>query len=173
MTLRLSLTFLATAMLGLVLAGQPQAARADRFKSEPIEYNSTMPVEFGVPFFFATVDEESEPTPFMSIGFAYHQPGGRYGDSTWKYASCHTLDWLVDGQPLKLGDSRHSQWDFSGRMTELISQRVTLSQLRTLAAARSIEYRICKDEHVLPDEDIEGLREFAEQAARVPGIAGP
>lgn len=160
--LRLGLLVLA-GCLGTAALAQ---SNPDRFKLPMLEYNSTARVQHRVPLLYANLDTEAGPPWPMQVLLTYYQPNGRYGESQWKYTYCHTVDWLVDGKVMRLGPVKYSQMEQPDRRIEFISQPVTLEQLRQLGNAKKIEYRLCKDEHEISSEDIDGLRDLAERSAQ-------
>lgn len=152
----------------LLACGLSSAAvgQVDRFKPEPLEYNSPEPERHHVPGLYASIDVDSDPPLPIQVLFTYNQPNGRYGSSTWKYTFCNTVDWLVDGRPTRLAPIKYSQMELPDRRIEFFSQPVTLEQLKALGKAKKIEYRICKDEHEISSEDIAGLLDLAERGEK-------
>jgi len=89
-------------------------------------------------------------------------------DAGWRYLRCHLFHMLADGEPVALGESRHSGEVARGSaVIEQIIVPVRLDDLRVAAAAQRIEYRICNDEYVAPEEFLCKLRGFVEAADKV------
>lgn len=85
----------------------------------------------------------------------------RHG-SSWKYLRCHSVAFLVDGKPLGTASAKHDGQTMTRGVIENISVDLELSDLETMAAASSIEYRICNDEFQMTPEDLAGIRQVAE-----------
>ena len=111
-----------------------------------------------------------------TLALLYASLSNRAG-SSWTYLSCHTVHWLVDGNPLKLGHTKHDGRVSRGGVTEIIMQDATIEQLRQLGNATTVEYRICNDEYRLAAGDVDGLRRLVaaidEDAAEEPVLKLP
>lgn len=63
----------------------------------------------------------------------------------WRYLKCHTLDLLVDGNPVPLPEAKHDGNVKSGFISEHVSVDLSAEVVRKLAGATSIKWRICND----------------------------
>lgn len=79
-----------------------------------------------------------------------------------KYVDCHVTDWLADGARVKPELNTHQVLprNDSPRSIEIITSVFTVSQLKQLADAQLIEYRVCRDEGRVVADDHAGLREL-------------
>lgn len=79
-----------------------------------------------------------------------------------EYANCHMTDWLADGAPIKPASNTYQVLPRkdSPRSIEIVTSVFTVSQLKQLASARLVEYRVCRDEGRLNDKDHAGLRDL-------------
>lgn len=79
----------------------------------------------------------------------------------WQYPDCQTINWLLDGQPLELmfadREGHVVSYNF---VTEVITLKGSMPQLRQLAAAKTIDYHMCGDEYSASLEDLENIRSF-------------
>lgn len=77
-----------------------------------------------------------------------------------EYASCHMTNWLADGEPVKPESNSYQALprNDSPNPIEIVTSVFTISQLKKLAAAQLLEYRICRDEGSVPEKDHAGLR---------------
>jgi hypothetical protein len=88
----------------------------------------------------------------------------------WVYLKCHTLDLLVDGNPLSAGETDHdgdtgirtSTGDPGVR--ETITAVLPPAAVVQMAGAKEIRGRLCGDEWSFKPEQIGGLAAFVEKA---------
>jgi hypothetical protein len=67
---------------------------------------------------------------------------------TLKYAGCFDLTLLADGQPVTLGKLRHDSDPGNPRtLVEYVRAEIPWSEARKLTAAKTLAYRICKDDY--------------------------
>lgn len=79
-----------------------------------------------------------------------------------EYANCHMTDWVADGVPLKPSSNSYQVLPRkdSSRSIEIVTSIFTVTQLKQLASAQMVEYRLCRDEGRVPTEDQAGLRDL-------------
>ena len=84
---------------------------------------------------------------FVSAGDGVSVPGARF-------AACHDIAWNVDGQPLAASAASHRASVIDGELIELVEQDVTTQWVDAISNARSVRYRVCRDEYTLTAGDI-------------------
>lgn len=104
----------------------------------------------------------------MQLKFIVANTTDRRKGTAWKYLSCHTVDWLVDGTPLQLDAATHRGIVARGGVIEILSQFATPEQLDRIGEAQRVEFRICGDEFLLADVDREGVRSVANKVKGIP-----
>jgi hypothetical protein len=82
-----------------------------------------------------------------------------------RYPKCYGLTLLADGQPLKLGESRHEAETGGTHTVEYVTSDVAWAEAEKLAAAKAITYKICNDEFRADDVFVCQAREVLEAAA--------
>jgi len=87
---------------------------------------------------------------FVSAGDGTNAPRSRF-------AACHNMDWTVDGQPLATGRASHQGRVIDGELIELVVQEVSPEWVSAISAARSVRYRVCRDEYALTAGDIQAF----------------
>lgn len=90
----------------------------------------------------------------VSIGNSSRGPNGG-----WQYLKCRETHWLADGHPFAPEKSTYDGDVLRGGVLEKFTYHLTVDQLSELAAAQTIEFKICNDEFAFTPADIEGLRE--------------
>lgn len=77
-----------------------------------------------------------------------------------EFDRCHSQHWLADGEPVTPSDTSYQTHPRAGspRVLEIMTSIFTVSQLRQLAAASVVEYKVCSVEGRVPLEDIEGIQ---------------
>jgi len=83
-----------------------------------------------------------------------------------RFAACHGIEWLVDGKPLAATPASHRGNVIDGEMIELVEQDVTSDWVVAIGKARSVRYRVCRDEYALTPGDIDA---FGAIAAKLKG----
>lgn len=78
-----------------------------------------------------------------------------------RFAACHDIDWLVDGQSLAAWAASHRGSVVDGEMIELIQQDVTVEWAVAVASAQEVRYRVCRDEYAFTSRDIEAFGRIA------------
>lgn len=137
----------------------------DRFTGvREITYKSSSKIQLGVPYVFASAKIKDEVTVF-NVTFLVGSFRGRNDVSGWKYLRCHRVNWLVDGVPLEVGETKHDGQVTRGGVNEIIQQPLTLEQMKKLGSASSVEYRICNDEFRLSADEIAGIASVASRAS--------
>ena len=97
----------------------------------------------------------------------------------WRYLNCHPFDWLVDGEPMKPIEPPAHRGEVMREGTvsvlEVVYMGLSRAQFQQLADAQKVEYRICRDEFQLTEEDLLGVREVMrlfDDPAAVPASEG-
>ena len=85
-----------------------------------------------------------------------------------RFAGCHAVDWFVDGQPLASAPASHRGRVVDGEMIEMIDQHVSTEWVSSIAAARSVRYRVCRNDYPLTTSD---LQAFARIAGKLKGAS--
>lgn len=82
-----------------------------------------------------------------------------------RYASCHSVKWLADGVPVSPSSNlyRGSPRKGSDRTIEIVTSVFSVAQLREIAHAKLVEYKVCNDEGKVAEEDLAGLRELTDR----------
>jgi len=82
-----------------------------------------------------------------------------------EYTKCHVTDWLADGIPVKPKSNSYQALprNDSPRSIEIVTSIFSIPQLKQLAAAQQVEYRVCRDEGRIPAVDHDGLRELTKR----------
>lgn len=142
-------------------------AQEDRFAENPIEYSNPSGMKDDEPLFYATIEGGSGAPIAPKIVIFYRQPVSPYHKPVERFLYCNNIDWLIDGKPVRFGPTSHSSLDLSDRMVELVRQPVTMKQLRMLGDAKTVEYRVCRDEAELLPEDVAGVRELVRQGEKL------
>jgi hypothetical protein len=82
----------------------------------------------------------------------------------WRYLKCKDLSWLVDGKPLKWLSEDYDGDTTGGASTmEFFSITLSPDQLEKLAAAKTIECKICNDEFVFIQKQFWVMRWVSEK----------
>lgn len=84
---------------------------------------------------------------------------------SWRYLECHTTRWLVDGERLSVEAEHHGKV-MDGGVIENLAFDLSAKDLARIAAAESVEYRVCNDEYTLTEAQKAGLGKVAESAER-------
>ena len=84
---------------------------------------------------------------FVSAGDGTSVPRARF-------AGCQDIGWNVDGQPLAASAASHRASVIDGELIELVEQDVTTQWVDAISNARSVRYRVCRDEYTLTAGDI-------------------
>jgi hypothetical protein len=79
----------------------------------------------------------------------------------WLYLECHHVHALKDGQPYSLPDSEHKGNVLStGSVNESVRLMLTLDQVKDLAAAKALEFRICNTEIKFKKKELQDIGGF-------------
>jgi hypothetical protein len=91
---------------------------------------------------------------------------GPSSDTPWKYEQFHALVFLADNETIDLGEMTYkSKTDKDGTYltcSEIMSAPIELSQLRRLAAATRVEFRVGRIENVMTPRMHAGIRTLVE-----------
>lgn len=75
----------------------------------------------------------------------------------WRFARCHSVDFLIDEKPTTIRYSRTP--DFAGsRAMETLTINLDNVLLTKLVTAKKLEYRVCTFEGVFPPTQLESLK---------------
>lgn len=106
------------------------------------------------PQIILTLDKDAK---FKSAAFLL--TGGFHG---WKYLRCNETHWLIDGKPVELQKAvHHGDVANGGYVVETMIQPLDASQLKSMNAVKSVEYKVCNDEYAFDQDDLSGLLEIA------------
>ena len=85
-----------------------------------------------------------------------------------RFAGCHAIEWFVDGQPLASAPASHRGRVVDGEMIEMIELHVSTDWVLSIAAARTVGYRVCRNDYALTAND---LQAFARIASKLKGAS--
>ncbi len=130
----------------------------DRFTgAREIKYQS--PPAFGGPQVSSYINLKGDGgKSFYSIVSVY--TSSRAGG--WQYLRCKTMHWLVDGQPFQMPEPVYQGSVLTGGVLEHFVLNMSQDQMRALAQAATVEFKICNDEFKLSPTDHNGLRQVIE-----------
>lgn len=100
----------------------------------------------------------------INLAFVSRDEGG--GVPAPRFAGCHGVEWIVDGQPMTTTAASHRSNIIDGERIELIGQGVSPEWVAAIGNARTVRYRVCRDEYALTPGDIDA---FAVIAAKLKG----
>lgn len=84
------------------------------------------------------------------------------GADTWEFLEFHEVQFVVDGEPLEVGESQHSGKTLkSGGVVELITVPVELEAFQQMLQAGTVEVNLGGMEFPLTEEQLEALRDLA------------
>lgn len=84
--------------------------------------------------------------------------------SDWRYLNCSATYWLADGKRFELPQPTHDGHVGNGYVLEFLQIKILKpAELRKLAAAQRVEFKICNDEYVVSPSDLADLRVFSEK----------
>lgn len=162
MKMAFSAVFLGCAFFSIscVAYGQNVTDKVDRFTGvRTILYGNPADALEDAPK-IASAIRVKDGVPSASIAiFTVSYSGGR-SRSSWRYLRCHSVNWLVDNQPMKLPSVVHRGEVIHGGVEERLFQSLSVDDLRKMASAELVEYKICNDEYKFQSLDMEGLREL-------------
>lgn len=81
--------------------------------------------------------------------------------TSWRYLSCHQVNWLADGKPVVSREAKHNGDVVRGGVIEFVSQELPLASLKQIGDAQTVEYRVCRDVYTLSSQDIEAVGQVA------------
>ena len=81
--------------------------------------------------------------------------------NSWQYLECHSLNFLVDGQPVPAGDTEHDGTVGLGYVIEYVRFHAPLNLVERMAQARSVEGKLCNTEFTFKPETLRLMRDFA------------
>lgn len=81
----------------------------------------------------------------------------------WKYLKCYDTNWLLDGRPITLPRAIHDGEIGDGYVVDGTGQAVTLADLKKFAAAKKVEFEVCKDAGEFSADELNDLRELVSQ----------
>lgn len=115
--------------------------------------------------FLATFEGEVS-SSLINLAFVTADEGA--GIAAPRFAGCHAIEWFVDGQPLTSAPASHRGRVLDGEMIEMIDQYVSTDWVLSIAAARAVRYRVCRNEYVFTSND---LQAFARIASKLKGAS--
>lgn len=144
------------------VSAQEVTDRIDRFTGErQIAYTAAnpRPIDLRKPIFTLKGYIDSDGPGFVvQLVFAGNTDRRR---TSWRFLSCYTMNWLVDGQPTQLGPVIRRGEVIRGGTLEHITQQIDVSDIAKIGASQRVEYRVCNDEFELSQADIRAFREIA------------
>ena len=154
-------------LLAIALAGAvPVCARTisddtDRISGErTVAYTADGSTDLARPVFTFNASFVGEvSTSAINLAFVSRSEGG--GAPAPRFASCHGIEWFVDGKALATAPASHRGNVIDGEMIELIDQDVTPTWVATIGSARTVRYRVCRDEYALTPGDINAFAAIA------------
>lgn len=164
--MRLALSVVLALLAGAVLpaAAQTVSDQYDRGSGErSIAYTADGSRDPGRPvltFNASFTGDES----WSGVTLAFVSAGDENRAPSARFAACHSVDWIVDGQSLASTRSVHQGSVIDGELIEMIAQDVTPAWVNAISAAQSVRYRVCRDEYALTPGDIKA---FATVAAKL------
>lgn len=79
----------------------------------------------------------------------------------WQYLTSHSLNLIVDGEPMSLGEMSHDGSVGSGYVLEFMWVSIPVAKFRKIANAAKVEAQLFSTEFVFPDEVLKGMKEMA------------
>lgn len=80
----------------------------------------------------------------------------------WKYLTCNSTHWLLDGKPIALDESKHiGKVLDGGYVIESMVQMLNVDQLRKFSQATTVEYKVCNDEGEMRTGERDDIRTIA------------
>lgn len=115
---------------------------------------------FGVPgagqFRISTYTVKAQDEPETHFMFLIRTGSG------WRYLRCDSVNWLLDGKPFDLPKPDFQRDTMRGGVIEGMIFYFSKEKLAQMAAASSLEVKVCNDELAFPPEDLAGLRQVYE-----------
>lgn len=150
----------ATAMLAaLSLACASTAATVNVERDEFTGQTNVMAEALMPPFGFTVrLITTAEAAHAVGASLSFSRPSEH-----WRYLRCHSVDMLVDGQPLSLGRAEHDGSVYMGGVGETVSVQLTPDALRRVTTAREVRVRVCNDAWTLSDEMLSALHRVGAQ----------
>lgn len=150
---------IAAALACLPAIGQLEV-KYDRFKhrtelwAPAISKTSFPKGRFEVQAFTNFAGEKPDaPPPRVAIAFRTSSPNG------WEYLKCHGVDALVDGKPFPMPPPRHDGSTIYGSLVhESIRIEPTWAEFSRIAAAKTVEFRVCTTEIKVPEKRLADWR---------------
>jgi len=157
--MRLALSVIRAVLAGAVLptAAQTVSDEYDRGSGErSIAYTADGSRDPGRPvltFNASFTGDES----WSGVTLAFVSAGDENRAPSARFAACHNVDWIVDGQSLASTRSVHQGSVIHGELIEMIAQDVTPAWVNAISSAQSVRYRVCRDEYALTPGDIQAF----------------
>lgn len=85
-----------------------------------------------------------------------------YADAM-QYDDCNHVDWLVDGLPAPYLEARYKGDRSASAAIETFDVELDRASLQKLAAARTVEFKVCNTESSISAADMDGLRKVLKQ----------
>lgn len=132
----------------------------DRFKKETvITMYSSLADSFkgrphGLVVIYSYPGEKAQIPDKVEIGFS-----STYED--WTYLRCHDLTFLIDGEPVSVRSEHIGDVLSGGSVAETVIGFLTPQIFLQMANAKKLEGKICNDEFVFSESQMEALRDTA------------
>jgi hypothetical protein len=81
----------------------------------------------------------------------------------WRYLRCHSVDMLVDGQPVALGESDHDGSVFRGGVSEHVTVDLDPAALRLVTTAHEVRVRVCNDSWTISQEMLSAMQRIGRE----------
>ena len=157
--MRLALPMMLVALAGAALpaAAQSVSDNFDRGSGErTIEYTADGSRDSRRPVLTFTAHFAGDDA-WSGVTLAFVSAGDGNGAPAARFAACHEVSWMVDGQPLAASRAAHQGNVIDGELVELVVQEVTPEWVAAISAAQSVRYRVCRDEYALTAGDIQAF----------------
>lgn len=166
--------WIVAALLATVAAAghaQNVTDKIDRFTGErEIAYTSSArPTGLAHPI-FTLKGGVGRPDSGFVVQLVFASIHDRRRGSAWRFLRCHTMDWLVDGQPVALGPVVHRGDVMRGGVMEFITQQIDEADIARIGRAQQVEFRVCGEEFALHPEEIRAFQIVAEKIGAVPQV---
>ena len=157
--MRLALSVMLVALAGVAVPAAAQAVsdNFDRGSGErTIEYTADGSRDSRRPVLTFNANFSGDDS-WSGVTLAFVSAGDETGAPRSRFAACHNVEWIVDGQSLPAGRASHQGSVIDGELIELVMQDVTPAWVSAISAAQSVRYRVCRDEYALTAGDIQAF----------------
>nr|WP_019365240.1 hypothetical protein [Pseudomonas luteola] len=152
-------------ILGILVSAacSTQLAYADGFKKEIDRFTGETTISWISPAVFDTMVPNlfAKPSNSASNNAMLFLSGS---SKTWRYLHCNQTYWLVDGRPIKPTFQKHDGKMGGRGVVEYIYNEFSLEQVKSMASASKVEFKICNDEYQFTQEQIDGFKQVVQAA---------